>query len=77
MNNVVGEFAGTIRESYDLQAAIAHNCACAHNPPEPTDPLCPAHDLLRDVRVLGHLIFARRWIETYRFHEWNVEDHDD
>jgi hypothetical protein len=71
MSNVVGPFPGTEAESYQLQAALEHHCTCA-SPAVESQP-CPAHSLLRDARVLAHLIFVRRKIEVYRFEEWDLD----
>ena len=71
MSNVLGPFPGTEQESYQLQAALEHNCTCP-KPPVEGQP-CSAHALLKDARVLGHLIFVHRKIELFRYEEWDVE----
>ena len=62
MSNVIGVFPGSQRESVRLQEAIRRNCMC---PSESIDPICPAHDLLRDINVLAHLIFVYRRRQNY------------
>jgi len=62
MSNVIGHLSCSQRELERLQTAIRRNCMC---PPESTDPVCPAHDLLRDINVMAHLIFVYRRRQNY------------
>ena len=72
-NNVVGAFPGTQRELRLLRIAVAQNCTCQHQPPEPTDPVCSAHRMLGDLRVLQHLVFVRRKAAVYQYEEWDLD----
>lgn len=64
---------GTANELARLRDAIANQCTCeVQAMRNPSESLCSAHMLLRDQRVLDHLLFAFRLREQFVRHEWKV-----
>lgn len=68
MMGVIGVFHGTDAERDALNAALMRNCTCGETPAE-----CPAHSILRDERILAHLVFVRRCMARYIAAEWPTE----
>jgi hypothetical protein len=60
-------FPGTADEAVALCAAVARWCACSDAA------RCGPHGMLLDVRVVRHLIFARRMARHWRVREFNLD----
>lgn len=51
---------GTETERWALLEAVDNNCGCRGEPGAAERDVCAAHLLLRDQRVLDHMLFGRR-----------------
>jgi hypothetical protein len=62
-------FRGTEEEAKALKDAIDHNCQC-HSM---SAGMCEPHALLKDARVLSHLLYGRRCSAMFECEEWDTE----
>lgn len=60
-------FHGSLAESYQLEAAVQHNCACAGGQ-GPAG--CGAHRAILDQRFIDGVLFARYLADQLRHEEW-------
>jgi hypothetical protein len=61
---------GTDDELRRLRAAVEHNCTCTTGQRFSADETCSAHAVLKDERVLDHLLYVGRMIDRLNRAEW-------
>ena len=66
---------GTDAELARLKGAVAQYCSCRARPAgfATVVEVCSAHGMLRDQRLLDHLVFAYRARARFERGEWRVE----